>query len=393
MDVVTQAIFGAAAGQAVAGRRLPRSAWLIGAMAGYLPDADIFIRFENDTLSTWLIHRHFTHGIGFWPIGAVLVMVVWAACVLMWQRGRAMQQAGAGGQAGDLRRRGWWGMGLAAAMAGIMTHGVLDACTSFGTMIYWPISDARVSWDLVAIIDPLVSLPMLALVIASVVLGWRGRVNRAVSEAAAHSRGVRYAGVRRIAVAALVWAGMYIGGFASLQKARAIEVQRQMAQQRGDMIERGRVLMAPLQNYVFRSVYVSGGYVVADMIRVPWWPGGMVQVLRANHPKTKLIDDREIEAMQIDDAVKRDARRFAAFTQGYAVMHPEVSMALADARYGLGVESMASLWYLDLQPSRSDAATMEVTRLVREMGRINRQRDELIGILLGRDRRLELLPR
>lgn len=385
MDVVTQAIFGAAAGQSVAGRRLPRSAWVIGALAGYLPDADIFIRFENDSLSTWLIHRHFTHGFGFWPIGAALVMIVWGLVVLASRRSKAVDR-----ERGELRQAGWWGMGFAAALAGIMTHGVLDACTSFGTMMWWPVSFERVSWDLVAIIDPLVSLPMLGLVIASVVMGSkRGREGR-LDERKDRKR--FELDVRSVAIASLVWAVVYIGGLGLIQRERAMEAQRRIAEAGGDSIERGRVLMAPLQNYVFRSVYLSQGLVKSDLIRVPWWPWGEAKYIPAEHPKTLLLDERAIEGLNLPEEVMRDARRFSAFTQEWGVLHPEVPMAIADARYGLGTRSMASLWYLDLQPQRSSPGTQETTRLVREMGRIDRQRDELIGILLGHDPRLIALP-
>jgi inner membrane protein len=383
MDVVTQAIFGAAAGHALAGRKLPRSAWLIGAVAGYLPDADIFITFPNDTLSTWLIHRHFTHGVGFWPMGAMMVMILAVVCVFIATKARSSAKPPA------LRwndARGFWLPGLIAAMGGIMTHGVLDSCTSFGTMMWWPVSYQRVSWDLVAIIDPLVSFPMLAMIIWSVVCGWN------LAKRQANAPAGWYRGVRRWSVVSLVWAAIYIGGLGYIQRERALAIQQRIAASRGDVVERGRVLMAPLQNYVFRSIYLSDGKVKSDMIRVPWWPFGSASFIAADHSEARLIQVSDVEKLDLSPAVVRDASRFITFTQDWAVWHPEIPKALADARYGLGTQSMASLWYLDLQPARSNPATTEITRLVQEMSRVNRQRDELIGILLGRDARLETIP-
>lgn len=51
-----------------------------------------------------------------------------------------------------------WQLTLAAAMIGMATHGFLDACTSYGTVLFWPWSDKRISWDIIAIIDPLFTI-------------------------------------------------------------------------------------------------------------------------------------------------------------------------------------------------------------------------------------------
>ena len=37
---------------------------------------------------------------------------------------------------------------------GILTHGFLDACTSYGTSLFWPFSSTRVSWNVISIVDP-----------------------------------------------------------------------------------------------------------------------------------------------------------------------------------------------------------------------------------------------
>ncbi|MDB2316436.1 metal-dependent hydrolase, partial [Luminiphilus sp.] len=33
------------------------------------------------------------------------------------------------------------------ALVGYATHGLLDACTTYGTMLLWPFSDARIAWS------------------------------------------------------------------------------------------------------------------------------------------------------------------------------------------------------------------------------------------------------
>ena len=62
---------------------------------------------------------------------------------------------------------------LACLDTGYATHGLLDACTSYGTQLFWPFSDERVAWNNSSIVDPLFTLPILALVIAAAMRGKR----------------------------------------------------------------------------------------------------------------------------------------------------------------------------------------------------------------------------
>ena len=38
---------------------------------------------------------------------------------------------------------------------GYFSHGILDACTSYGTVLFWPFSDFRVGLNIISIIDPI----------------------------------------------------------------------------------------------------------------------------------------------------------------------------------------------------------------------------------------------
>jgi inner membrane protein len=46
----------------------------------------------------------------------------------------------------------------AATTVGYATHALLDAFTSYGTMLWWPFADTRVAWNTIAIIDPIYPL-------------------------------------------------------------------------------------------------------------------------------------------------------------------------------------------------------------------------------------------
>ena len=41
------------------------------------------------------------------------------------------------------------------------THGLLDACTSYGTLLFWPFSNERVAWNLISVVDPVFTLTLI----------------------------------------------------------------------------------------------------------------------------------------------------------------------------------------------------------------------------------------
>lgn len=56
-----------------------------------------------------------------------------------------------------------------------VTHAALDWCTTYGTLLLYPVSRHRFALDAVAIVDPLVTAPLAAGVVAAILLRRRGR--------------------------------------------------------------------------------------------------------------------------------------------------------------------------------------------------------------------------
>jgi inner membrane protein len=140
MDSLSQLALGAAIGVAVMGRRtaLWKSAvW--GAVAGTLPDLDVFID-HGDAIANMVLHRAETHSL-FWltlfslPFAALVARLhgEWA----VWKR--------------------WW---LALWLV-LVTHPLLDAMTVYGTQLALPFSNHPFGVGSVFIIDPLYTLPLL----------------------------------------------------------------------------------------------------------------------------------------------------------------------------------------------------------------------------------------
>ena len=110
----------------------------IGALAGMAPDLDVLIRSNTDPLLFLEYHRQFTHSLLFIPLGSLLCALVFWKTI-----GRGINFSTV-----------WL-----AAFLGYLTHGLLDACTTYGTLLLWPFSDARIAWNTIAVIDPLFTLP------------------------------------------------------------------------------------------------------------------------------------------------------------------------------------------------------------------------------------------
>ena len=67
-----------------------------------------------------------------------------------------------------LRFKGWISPILFLKTLGYSTHGLLDACTSYGTQLFWPFSNERISWNNISIVDPLFTIPVLILVVIAI---------------------------------------------------------------------------------------------------------------------------------------------------------------------------------------------------------------------------------
>src|SRR5688500_16829509 len=145
MDPLSHVLLGAASGLAIA-RGERRLAALAGAAAALLPDADVLIGSDTDPLLTLEYHRQFTHAFVAAPVGALLV----AAALWLLLRGRA-----------GLTQLYW------PALAGYLSALLLDACTSYGTQLLWPFTDRRFAASVVAVVDPVVTLVLLATVITA----------------------------------------------------------------------------------------------------------------------------------------------------------------------------------------------------------------------------------
>lgn len=305
MDPVTHALVGAATARVALARPLGRAAWLPGAVGALLPDADTLIRSASDPLLYAEFHRHFTHSVAFIPLGGTMAALPW----LLVPGARAR-----------------WKWCWSAAVAGYATHGLLDASTTYGTMLLWPFSDARVAWHWISILDPLFTAVLIAGVGAAL---WR------------HT-------ARPVAVALALCLTYLTAG--AVQRERALDVQARVAASRGHQPARGEVFPGFLTNIVWRSMYEAEGAFHMDRIRVPWM--GAPAWIPATSVAA-LEQDRLPADVQRDPRLARDFRRFHRFTGGWVARSPREPDLIGDARYSSLTGGFEPVWGIRLDPSKS----------------------------------------
>lgn len=146
MDSLTQIVLGAAVGEAVLGKKVGNKAMLYGAIAGTIPDLDVLASNFTDTTTALAIHRGFTHSIVF----SVVFAPIFAWLVSRYEKYKDI--------------KGWsWLFFLA-----FVTHPLLDAHTTWGTQLFWPL-DLRLAFKTIFVIDPLYTLPFLVFLIMAMV--------------------------------------------------------------------------------------------------------------------------------------------------------------------------------------------------------------------------------
>ncbi|MFO8142813.1 MAG: metal-dependent hydrolase [Marinobacter sp.] len=176
MDSITQAALGASIAGAVAGKSLGRSALLAGAVIGTLPDLDVVIDYGT-AVANFTQHRGFSHSLFVLaPLSFLLAWGLWRwKPLISYQRWLAL-------------------VGLI-----LVSHPLLDAFTTYGTQLFWPLG-APVALNSIFIIDPLYTLPLLAgclaflvrppatkaitagLLLSSLYLGWTLAAQQAITE-------------------------------------------------------------------------------------------------------------------------------------------------------------------------------------------------------------------
>ncbi|MCI5057580.1 MAG: metal-dependent hydrolase [Flavobacteriales bacterium] len=148
MDSLTQATLGAAIGEAILGKKIGRKAAILGAIGGTIPDLDVLLTPFFSEFQKISIHRGYSHSILFCLLGAFLFAYFLSRIK----------------RAKEISFQRLWLFSFLA----LFTHVLLDAFTTYGTQLFLPFTDWRVSFDSINIVDPFYTVPLLLGVLGSV---------------------------------------------------------------------------------------------------------------------------------------------------------------------------------------------------------------------------------
>lgn len=332
MDLLTQGLVGAAMAQSAGVRHEARMATGVGFVAGMSPDIDTLIRSADDPLLFLDFHRHFTHALVLVPAIAVVVALI------LWPFAKAHL---------PFKRLYLY------ALCGTLLAGILDACTSYGTMLLWPFFSERVAWSVVSIFDPVVTGALAVGVIAG--LRWR---------------------TRRPALVAVSLVAMYLG-LGAIQHHRASLASEALAASRGHVPERAVVKPTIGNLLLWRSLYVYDDHVYADGVRLA--PLRAPQIYAGQSAKLLSADQaRDDERLS---RLGTSLPRFLHFADGLLVGHPQRPDMVGDARFAMLPTSLRPLW--GIVPAAGDVDYSAEFVTDRALSKDERKR--FIDMLLGRE--------
>ena len=309
MDPLTQGTIGAVLPQALSKKNLGVVA-LLGFLSGMAPDLDIFIRSSTDPLLSLEYHRQFTHSLVFIPFGG-LICALFLFVVFK--------------KISPFNFKKTW----LYCTLGYGTHGLIDACTSYGTLLFWPFSDIRIAWNNISIIDPLFTIPLILLialatikkknVYSKIALGWA----------------VTY-----------LMIGMYLHNV-------AINVGKEIAEQRGHTITRIKAKPSFGNLILWKTIYETDNQFYVDATNLLFnkiIPGESIK---------KLNQEEDFPWLKEESQQYKDVERFKWFSNDFLAVNPQNKNQIIDIRYSGIPNEIGGLWGVQLNPNKHNQEHVE----------------------------------
>ena len=306
MDPLSQGAIGASLAQtSVIDKKYLISAGIIGFLSGIAPDLDILIRSEQDPLLFLEYHRQFSHSLIFIPFGGLICATI-LFYIFRFKENLTFKQV--------------W----IFATLGYGTHGLLDACTSYGTLLLWPFSYERISWNNISIIDPLFTIPILILILMSVFF-------------------------KKIILArlGLFWGLLYLT-IGIVQHNNTKVIAKELASKRGHTIERMQVKPTIGNLFLWKSIYESNGYFYTDGIGL--YP---IQKIYEGERTKKIKIDEDFSWLDNESQQAKDIKRFEWFSSGYIAVSKNNPNLIIDIRYSMLPNEISGLWGIELNKNAS----------------------------------------
>ena len=296
MDPLSQGTVGAAFAQSTASKDTIFKISVIGFLAGLAPDLDVMIQSSTDPILFLEYHRQFTHSLFFIPFGSLIIPLV--------KRSMSFKTV------------------YLASLLGYATHGLLDACTSYGTQLFWPFSNERVTWNNISIIDPIFTIPILVLLVTAI------KTKKKI-----------------FSFFAIGWITFYLSlGF--VQYERTLSAAIELANSRGHIAERLTLKPSFGNLILWKSIYQHNDTFYVDAIRTiqssTWCSGESIREFDYLQHLPGLDDDSQ---------QKKDIERFRWFSQDY-LGYDEEKNIITDVRYSMIPNQIRPMWGLVIDDKR-----------------------------------------
>ena len=236
--------------------------------------------------------------------------------------------------------------------------GVIDACTSYGTHLFWPFSDERVAWHVISIVDPLFT----SILLLTFVLGLRFKL-------------------KKVALIGLSMSVFYmLFGFMQLQ--RAEKVAQELAVSRGHNATKHVVKPTLANLFLWRSTYIADQRIYVDAIRL-----GIVDENRVYEGESvaQFAIVKDMAELDRSTVLYNDIMRFTKFSDDFVAYDPRQKNVLGDIRYSMLPTSINPLWGITIDRSMPDVHVNY--HFFRENNEYVRRR--FMGMLFGHDSELE----
>ena len=307
MDPLTQGIFGSTVASCLSKKKNVKKAIVCGFIGGVSPDLDIFIKSASDPLLAVDFHRHFTHSLIFSPIGGFFVSLF----IFFF-----------------LKKKLSYSQIYLYSFLGYLSHGFLDACTSYGTVLFWPFSDIRVGLNIISIIDPIFTGFLLIFVLTTL---------------------LRKSSNLTIKIGLIVSISHLTFNFIKHQQVK--DYIKKIASDRNHKIERLYLKPTIGNNFLWRSIYQNNNTYFINAIYYPLFGTPQYKV----GSKVKVIDKKTVfPQISANSTHRKDIMRFAYFSQNFIYLHPYIDNFIADLRYSSLPYTDNSLWGIEINFNEPD---------------------------------------
>ena len=305
MDPCTQGILGASLATCFGNKQNMRSALICGTIGGLSPDLDIFIRSSNDPLLTIDYHRNFTHSFFFLPLGSLTISIL---LFFFLKNSLNFKKI------------------FVFVFLGMLTHGLLDACTTYGTTLFWPLTNERISINIISIVDPAFTFTLIIFLF--------------------FCAKKKIANFSRLGILFSIFYLLY--NFFKKQMVNDYVID--LANQRSHQFERLFIKPTIGNNILWRTIYQYNGNYFVDAVYMPL-------TKKPKHftgTSTKVIDKNSIFSFSEESKQRNDILRFSFFADDYIYTYPDLDYVIADLRYGTLPNDLSSLWGIKVKPENEN---------------------------------------